>query len=106
MGRIQGVKYEGLHIICFHCGQYGHRNKSCPHVKLFSPETFDPSLASIPDQPPLVIPQHQLLGSNIGFGPGMILALIVVLVSWREWDIVALQVKIALFRIPWFFNKV
>ena len=24
--------YEGLHSICFHCGQYGHKNENCPHA--------------------------------------------------------------------------
>ncbi|KAJ1438980.1 Zinc finger, CCHC-type [Sesbania bispinosa] len=29
-GRIYKVEYEGLHLICFHCGRYGHRREACP----------------------------------------------------------------------------
>ncbi|KAJ1376547.1 Zinc finger, CCHC-type [Sesbania bispinosa] len=29
-GRIYKVEYEGLHLICFHCGRYGHRKEGCP----------------------------------------------------------------------------
>lgn len=24
--------YEGLHLVCFHCGQYGHKQEMCPHI--------------------------------------------------------------------------
>lgn len=31
--RIRRIMYEGLHLICFHCGWYsGHKKESCPHV--------------------------------------------------------------------------
>lgn len=33
MGRIQHVKYGGLHVICFRYSQYGHQNKHCTIVK-------------------------------------------------------------------------
>lgn len=26
----QQVEYEGLHLICFQCGRYGHRGDTCP----------------------------------------------------------------------------
>lgn len=29
---IQTVEYEGLHMICFHCGRFGHRREGCPSV--------------------------------------------------------------------------
>ncbi|KAJ1424289.1 Zinc finger, CCHC-type [Sesbania bispinosa] len=29
-GRRYRVEYEGLHLICFQCGCYGHRKESCP----------------------------------------------------------------------------
>ncbi|XP_061346858.1 uncharacterized protein LOC133292467 [Gastrolobium bilobum] len=29
-GRIKQVEYEGLHLVCYSCGQYGHRVESCP----------------------------------------------------------------------------
>lgn len=30
----QRVEYEGLHLICFDCGKYGHRSDNCPAVEL------------------------------------------------------------------------
>lgn len=36
MGLVQRVEYEGLHVICFQCGQYGNRNESCTRVKLIN----------------------------------------------------------------------
>lgn len=29
-GRAMKIEYEGFHLICFHCGIYGHRNDGCP----------------------------------------------------------------------------
>lgn len=29
-GRQKKIEYEGIHLICFHCGIYGHRKESCP----------------------------------------------------------------------------
>lgn len=31
--RTFGVEYEGLHLICFECGKFGHRKDSCPTLK-------------------------------------------------------------------------
>lgn len=31
---IQRVEYEGLHLICFECGEYGHRMELCPKQRL------------------------------------------------------------------------
>ncbi|KAJ1379762.1 Zinc finger, CCHC-type [Sesbania bispinosa] len=31
-GRRYRVEYEGLHLVCFHCGCYGHRRDSCPSI--------------------------------------------------------------------------
>lgn len=28
--RVRGIVYEGLHLICFKCGMYGHNTESCP----------------------------------------------------------------------------
>ncbi|CAN1128392.1 hypothetical protein LINPERHAP2_LOCUS4599, partial [Linum perenne] len=29
--RVRRVEYEGLHVICFNCGIYGHSKDACPH---------------------------------------------------------------------------
>ena len=28
--RIRRLEYEGIHLVCFGCGLYGHRKDSCP----------------------------------------------------------------------------
>ncbi|KAJ1403694.1 Zinc finger, CCHC-type [Sesbania bispinosa] len=28
--RIYNVEYEGLHLVCFQCGRYGHKKEGCP----------------------------------------------------------------------------
>ncbi|XP_024039224.1 uncharacterized protein LOC112097866 [Citrus clementina] len=33
-GKIQKVKYEGLPIICYQCGKYGHNNIVCPEKQV------------------------------------------------------------------------
>ncbi|CAN1138977.1 hypothetical protein LINPERHAP2_LOCUS10985 [Linum perenne] len=30
--RIRRVEYEGLHVVCFKCGIYGHTNELCPTI--------------------------------------------------------------------------
>lgn len=30
---VRKIKYEGIHLICFHCGIYGHRKDDCPAKK-------------------------------------------------------------------------
>ncbi|XP_061346817.1 uncharacterized protein LOC133292430 [Gastrolobium bilobum] len=32
-GRIKKVEYEGLHLICYECGKYGHKMENCPSKK-------------------------------------------------------------------------
>ncbi|KAF7837882.1 ribonuclease H [Senna tora] len=32
-GRCYSVEYEGLHLICFHCGKYGHQKGQCSELK-------------------------------------------------------------------------
>lgn len=31
--RIQRVEYEGIHVICFACGEVGHRSEGCQNVQ-------------------------------------------------------------------------
>ncbi|CAN1175120.1 hypothetical protein LINPERHAP2_LOCUS31765, partial [Linum perenne] len=30
--RIRRVEYEGMHVVCFKCGIYGHNNELCPTI--------------------------------------------------------------------------
>lgn len=30
MGHVQLIEYKGLHSICFNCGEYDHRDATCP----------------------------------------------------------------------------
>ncbi|XVF57141.1 hypothetical protein PTKIN_Ptkin06aG0180000 [Pterospermum kingtungense] len=32
--RIRKIEYEGIHLVCFHCGVYGHRKEICPSFLL------------------------------------------------------------------------
>ncbi|XP_019153666.1 PREDICTED: uncharacterized protein LOC109150204 [Ipomoea nil] len=32
-GRRRLIAYEGLHLVCFQCGMYGHNAESCPTIK-------------------------------------------------------------------------
>ncbi|KAF7833012.1 uncharacterized protein G2W53_015345 [Senna tora] len=31
--RVRGIEYERIHLICFHCGTYGHKVEDCPITK-------------------------------------------------------------------------
>lgn len=57
LGRHQRVEYEGLHLICFGCGKYGHQADNCP--------------LSVATQPPPVAAPRQNAEDAIGFGPWM-----------------------------------
>lgn len=48
LGSVQRVEYEGLHLICFGCGKYGHRQEVCPAVSKPSSEAPPPPPASSP----------------------------------------------------------
>ena len=40
--RVGKLEYKGLHLVCFVCGLYGHREEPCPHEKR------EPSIAPEP----------------------------------------------------------
>ncbi|XVF70860.1 hypothetical protein PTKIN_Ptkin11bG0196300 [Pterospermum kingtungense] len=31
--RVRRIEYEGIHLVCFSCGVYGHRKETCPSLK-------------------------------------------------------------------------
>lgn len=35
---VYNVVYEGLHVICFHCGRYGYRRETCPMLVSKKPQ--------------------------------------------------------------------
>lgn len=45
LGSPQRVEYEGLHLICFECGRYGHKQDECSSVQPQPPPTTAPTLA-------------------------------------------------------------
>ncbi|KAK7290848.1 hypothetical protein RIF29_05581 [Crotalaria pallida] len=46
MGKEYKVEYEGLHLICFHCGRFGHRKDHCPEGLLkINPADAHPEMA-------------------------------------------------------------
>ncbi|KAJ1403340.1 Zinc finger, CCHC-type [Sesbania bispinosa] len=42
-GKIYHVEYEGLHLICFNCGCFGHRKEHCPLLVEASKESEQPN---------------------------------------------------------------
>ncbi|KAK7282342.1 hypothetical protein RIF29_11027 [Crotalaria pallida] len=34
MGEVFNFEYEGLHLICFHCGRFGHKKDTCSEAKI------------------------------------------------------------------------
>lgn len=71
------VGYAGLHIICFHCDQYGHRNAFCTKVKPSTGPSSQTPLPTDPNGPDVCqastsLGNHYGVGSAIGFGPWMI----------------------------------
>lgn len=49
LGKWRKVEYKGLHLICFDCGEYGHRAQSCPKSR--------PAELSNPPPPQLGVPR-------------------------------------------------
>ncbi|XP_050226088.1 uncharacterized protein LOC126675483 [Mercurialis annua] len=65
-GRIQKVEYEGLPIICFDCGRYGHRENYCPFKTVdTSMDDLAKSNSSVLNQPPATVVE------DAQFGPWM-----------------------------------
>lgn len=58
LGSLQRVEYEGLYLICFGCGRYGHKQDMCS--SMVQPDRGDVSLPPIPPE------------EVTGFGPWML----------------------------------
>ncbi|KAJ1424430.1 Zinc finger, CCHC-type [Sesbania bispinosa] len=73
--RIYRVEYEGLHLVCFHCGRYGHRKDVCPLLAQKEDRTVnegssDPKGNHVSDAP---VPKNPVSNdSEENFGPWMI----------------------------------
>ncbi|XP_027337216.1 uncharacterized protein LOC113850891 [Abrus precatorius] len=66
LGQVFRIEYEGLYLICFHCGKYGHRLESCvemsiTHIDKISPKSSSNSLEfeKIDESINLVYPHRQ-----------------------------------------------
>lgn len=61
LGESQLVGYEGLHLICFACGKYGHKCESCPDKGAQAPPTDTPMVPT-PENPygPWMLPKSNL----------------------------------------------
>lgn len=46
LGCKKKVEYEGLHLICFECGKYGHRLDDCPQI-VHAPSSQSGTLATL-----------------------------------------------------------
>ncbi|XP_028778406.1 uncharacterized protein LOC114734927 [Neltuma alba] len=62
------VEYEGLGLICFQCGRYGHRKEVCPWKK--SAEKVESQQGGSPSSPPpKMSPAKSLPAEEDQFGP-------------------------------------
>lgn len=77
MGRMQRNEYEGLYVICFNYGQYGHQHGNCSNlVPVGDPAPVTTPNLCVADSHDNNSPsRHQHLGEIIGFEPWMILKL-------------------------------
>ncbi|KAJ1441621.1 Zinc finger, CCHC-type [Sesbania bispinosa] len=66
-GKTYNVEYEGLHLVCFQCGRYGHRKEGCPLLLAPNAANDDNTVLPTPPQGP---PEHQEEVQT--FGPWMI----------------------------------
>ncbi|KAI9118688.1 hypothetical protein K1719_010133 [Acacia pycnantha] len=70
-GEIIFVEYEGLPMICFNCGRYGHLQDSCPE-KMISREGESPDVA-IPATHEIPLPKQALQErESVNFGDWML----------------------------------
>ena len=70
--KLYAVEYEGLHMICFQCGKYGHRMGVCP---LANPTTAPEVSSQAKDTSPPVTNSHQENAEQLqtgNFGPWML----------------------------------
>ncbi|KAL4363824.1 hypothetical protein GQ457_04G014930 [Hibiscus cannabinus] len=51
-GIVHLIEYESLPFICFHCGQYGHTQDSCPDMPITNmpQQSTDPNVTNMPHQ--------------------------------------------------------
>ncbi|KAJ1380290.1 Zinc finger, CCHC-type [Sesbania bispinosa] len=75
LGRSYTVEYEGLHLICFNCGMFGHRKDECPSISVKDPIVSSESNGEVRQQQNVVSSFSQHDGKegtgNEVYGPWM-----------------------------------
>lgn len=67
LGHVQVVEYEGLHLVCCSCGQYGHKAQDCP--LLMSTPRLGQTTRDTGLQQQLPRTTHVLIEPEATFGP-------------------------------------
>ncbi|KAG5219090.1 receptor protein [Salix suchowensis] len=65
--RIRRIMYEGLHLVCFKCGQYGHKQELCPNE--IHTEKEEMRSMDVPESPEVPVVRPEVMES---FGNWMI----------------------------------
>lgn len=65
----QRVEYEGLHLICFQCGKYGHKGDECPFLYPQTSEDTAPTQAPCTSKK---LPKSSNPSSDCPYGPWML----------------------------------
>lgn len=68
-GRRRKLQYEGLHLLCFQCGVYGHQGLNCPTPQGNQNVNAERQSSSAPPQPPLPSEAEE---TGNQYGPWMI----------------------------------
>ncbi|KAJ1443237.1 Zinc finger, CCHC-type [Sesbania bispinosa] len=75
-GQRYKVEYEGLHLVCFKCGRYGHRRKGCPTATGEGPKDAVVNNDPMGVTPKVTADSIQVAGkeppTRDGFGPWML----------------------------------
>ena len=64
-GKFYYIEYESIHLICFHCGKYGHTIEYCPKKPLESmPLVLESNVQDDAKRGAMVAPKNDFLYGN------------------------------------------